>query len=239
MMFQDAWNGMLKLIETFQRVAEQATPLILDGMKLTVFVSVASILIGIIIGLLACFMKMSRFPLWRWIANTYVWVIRGTPMLVQGMFFYFGANQVLSQMIPGFGLDVVAASVITVSLNAGAYLTEIFRSGINAVPKGQSEAARSLGLSHWKTMRKVVLPQAVRIVIPSMVNQFIITIKDTSILSAIGLAEMTNRSGIYAGASYLYFETYIYVGLFYLAILSVLMIISNKLEGAINYERKN
>ena len=107
-----------------------------------------------------------------------------------------------------------------------------------AVPKGQVEAARSLGLSSVRTMLKVVLPQAFKIALPSMVNQFIITIKDTSILSVIGLAEITNRANTYVGSTYRYFETYIFVAIYYLVVISILMILSNYLEKKINYEKK-
>jgi len=160
-------------------------------------------------------------------------------MLIQALFFFFGANQILSSFIPGFRLSVVTAGIITVALNAGAYFSEVFRAGIEAIPKGQMEAARSLGLSKGKALRKIVLPQAFRVSLPPMVNQCIISIKDTSLLSVIGLGEMTNAARVYVGATFRFFETYIYLGLFYLGILSVLMVISKKLEDWVNYDRKN
>ena len=125
------------------------------------------------------------------------------------------------------------------SLNAGAYLSEIFRSGINAVSRGQVEAARSLGLSHWRTMTKIVLPQAFKITLPSLVNQFIITIKDTSILSVIGLADIVNRAKVYVGKSYQFFATYILVAVYYLVVISILMLVSKYLEKKVNYEHKS
>ncbi len=132
----------------------------------------------------------------------------------------------------------MTAGIITLSLNAGAYLAEIYRGGIMAVPKGQSEAARSLGLSKGKTMLKVVLPQAFKFSIPSLVNQFIITIKDTSILTVIGMSEIVNQAQRYVGTTYVFFETYSVVALMYLAIISILMIISNYIEKKLKYERK-
>ena len=223
----------------FVKVVNGSTPLLIDGLQMTVIVSIASIVIGLIVGLIACLMKMSKLAPVRGLAHFYIWVIRGTPMIVQAFFIFFGVNEVISGVMSGFKLSVLSASILTVSLNAGAYLAEIYRGGINAVPKGQTEAARSLGLTQGKTMRKIVLPQAIRISIPAMVNQFIITIKDTSILSVIGLGELTNLTKVYAAGTYRYFASYIYVGFWYLAIISVLMLISRKVEKSISYERKN
>ncbi len=221
------------------RAAQGSTPLLLAGLKMTLWVSVCGILIGILIGLFACLLRLSRFAILRGLANFYIWIIRGTPMIVQAMFIHYGVSQLIKVFIPGFNFTAVESSIIVTSLNAGAYLSEIFRGGINAVPKGQMEAARSLGLGYGKTMRKVILPQAVKIAIPSMVNQFIITIKDTSILSVIALPELTNKTNIYVGATFNQFGGWFYVGFFYLAIISVLMVISQTVEAKFNYDRKN
>lgn len=184
-------------------------------------------------------MGMSKNPVLKGLSAVYVWIIRGTPMLVQAFIIYFGMPQVVQVFNPSFRIEAFTAGVITLSLNAGAYLSEIFRSGISAVPKGQVEAARSLGMGKAKTMIKVVLPQAVKIAIPSMVNQFIITVKDTSILSVIGLADVVNKAKVYVGKSYQFFATYIMVAVYYLVVISILMVISKHLEKKLNYERKN
>lgn len=223
----------------FKRTITEATLLQLQGLKITIEISLIAIVIGMIIGLLACLMGMSKNPLLKGISAIYVWVIRGTPMLTQAFIIYFGIPQIIGLFVPGFRLDAISAGIITLSLNAGAYLSEIFRGGISAVPKGQTEAARSLGLSHVRTMWRVVLPQAIKITIPSMVNQFIITIKDSSILSVIGLAELMNKSKVYVGASYQFFATYVMAAFYYLVIISILMIVARKVERNLNYERKN
>ena len=223
----------------FNRVLTNATGLLLSGVKITVLISLLSILIGIVIGLLSCLMDISKSKVLKGISKAYVWIIRGTPMIVQAIFVFYGVPQVLRMMVGKFTFTPFAAGVITLSLNAGAYLSEIFRGGINAVPKGQMEAARSLGFSYRKSMIKIVLPQAFKIALPSMVNQFIITIKDTSILSVIGLAELTNRANTYVGKTYQYFETYLFVATYYLIVISILMIVSKHLENKINYERKS
>lgn len=213
--------------------------MLLEGLWLTVRVSIISIIIGMVIGLLMCLMKMSKNVVLKAIANVYIWIIRGTPMLVQALIVFFGFPQLIQMTInPNFRMDAYTAGIITLSLNAGAYLAEIYRGGIMAVPKGQSEAARSLGLSQSKTMMKVVLPQAIKFSIPSLVNQFIITIKDTSILSVIGLAEVVNKAKTYVGSTYVYFATYAVVAVMYLVVISVLMIISNYIEKKLKYEAK-
>lgn len=223
----------------FLRTINEATPLLLDGIKLTILISLLSILIGMVIGFISCIMGMSKHWLLKGISAVYVWIIRGTPMIVQSFIIYFGVPQLIQLVNPTFRIEAFTAGVITLSLNAGAYLSEIFRGGISAIPAGQTEAARSLGLSKTRTMIKVVLPQAIKVAIPSMVNQFIITVKDTSILSVIGLAEIVNKAKVYVGKSYQFFAAYILVAVYYLIVISILMVISKYLEKKMSYGRKN
>ena len=222
----------------FGKVFSGAMPLLLEGLRLTVITSLVSIAIGMVIGLLVCLMKMSKHVVPRAIAGVYIWIIRGTPMLVQAFIVFFGVPQIVRMFVTDFKFTALTAGIITLSLNAGAYLAEIYRGGIMAVPKGQTEAARSLGLSQGQAMRKVVLPQAIKFSIPSLVNQFIITIKDTSILSTIGMAELFNKAKTYVGSTYTFFETYLVVAAMYLVIISILMIISNYIEKKLKYERR-
>jgi His/Glu/Gln/Arg/opine family amino acid ABC transporter permease subunit len=223
----------------FSTTITQSTPLMLQGLEITVLISLISIAIGIVIGFISCLLGRSKHVVLRGISGVYVWLIRGTPMLVQAFIVYFGIPQIIRLISPDFTISSFSAGIVTLSLNAGAYLSEIFRGGISAVDKGQVEAARSLGLSRSRTMLKVVLPQAIKIAIPAMVNQFIITIKDTSILSVIGLAELFNKAKVYVGASYQFFATYSYVAVYYLVIISILMVISKNLEKRLNYEGQN
>ena len=223
----------------FAKVFNEALPLLCEGVKLTIGISLLAIAAGMVIGFLSCIMGLSKNPVLKAISAVYVWLIRGTPMIVQAFFVFFAVPQVIQLITKGpFTLTPFTAGAITLSLNAGAYLSEIFRSGIQAVPKGQTEAARSLGLSSFKTMMRVVLPQAFKITIPSLVNQFIITVKDTSILSVIGLAELVNRAKQYVGSTFRFFETYIVVGGFYLVIISLLMLLSRYIEKRMSYDRK-
>ncbi len=221
----------------FATVLKDATPMLLKGLKVTVSISVISLLIGMLIGLISCLFGLSKIPVLRWISNIYIWIIRGTPMIVQAFIVYYGIPMIVQQFSPDFIISEYLAGVITLSLNAGAYLSEIFRSGIQAVDIGQTEASRSLGVGAAKTMIYIVLPQAFKITIPSIVNQFIITVKDTSILSVISLAEICNQAKQYVGTSYIYFETYILVGLGYLFIISILMIISKLVEKKFSYDK--
>ena len=145
------------MFQSFLATFERSWPFLLDGFQITIESWVVSIILGMVIGLFACLMKISKVKVLNVIANFYIWLIRGTPMIVQALLVYFG----LPQVIPGFLPSPFMAGIITLSLNAGAYLSEIFRSGIQAVPKGQTEAARSLGLSAGRTTAKIVLPQAV------------------------------------------------------------------------------
>ena len=223
------------MFQSFLATFERSWPFLLDGFQITIESWVVSIILGMVIGLFACLMKISKVKVLNVIANFYIWLIRGTPMIVQALLVYFG----LPQVIPGFLPSPFMAGIITLSLNAGAYLSEIFRSGIQAVPKGQTEAARSLGLSAGRTTAKIVLPQAFKIAVPPMVNQFIITLKDTSILTVIGMAEIVNKATQYVSVRYDYSETYLWVGVYYLIFTSLLMILAHYLEKRLSYDRKN
>ena len=222
----------------FDRVFEVAVPLLTEGLKVTLGVSLISILIGLVIGFAVCLFGRSKSIILRGIAAVYVWIIRGTPMIVQAFLVFFAFPQVIQLFAPGFKITAFPAGIITLSLNAGAYMSEIFRGGIQAVSIGQTEAARSLGLSQGRTMMKIVLPQAFKISLPSLVNQFIITVKDSSILSVIGLADIVNRAKVYVGKTYDFFPTYIMVAVYYLVLISVLMVFSKFLEKKISYETK-
>ena len=218
----------------FTRVINDTLPLLLEGTKTTISIALISIFAGLLVGFVSCLMGISKNPVLRAISKSYVWVIRGTPMIVQAFFVFYA----IPQFFPGIVPSPYVSGIVTLTLNAGAYLSEIIRGGIQAVPVGQTEAARSLGLSAFKTMIKVVLPQAFKIAIPSMVNQFIITVKDTSILSVISLNEIVNNAKKGIGMNYRFFETYIVVAVFYLVIISALMVLSNYIEKRLNNDRK-
>ncbi len=168
---------------------------------------------------------MSRSIWLRGIGTTFVDIFRGTPLLVQAFFIYFGIPSAL-----GFQMSALTAGIITLSLNAGAYMTEIVRGGIQSVDKGQMEASRSLGIGYLPTMRKVILPQAIRTMIPSYINQFVITLKDTSILSVIGIAELTQTGRIIIAGNYESFKMWLIIGIIYFIVIMALTKLSDRLE---------
>lgn len=206
-------------------------PMLGKGLVLTLELSILSLIIAMILGLLACLMGMSKIKIFNIINNVYIAIIRGTPLLVQAFFIYFGVTGALHMSMSAF-----TAGVIALSLNAGGYLSEIFRGGIQAVDKGQMEAARSLGLSYAQALRKIIIPQAIRICIPSVVNQCCITIKDTSIICVIGLAELTMVGKQIIARTYMPFEVWIMVGIMYFIVIYALTIAARKLEKKVSLD---
>lgn len=164
-------------------------PVFTKALGLTLRLTLLSLLAATVIGIVVGMIRVARVKVFNQICQLYVWIFRSTPLLVQIYFVYFGIP-----MSTGIRMTPFTAGLITLSLNAGAYMSEIVRGGIESVDKGQMEAARSLGLSYGKSMSKIVLPQALRTMLPSIVNQFIISLKDTSLLSAIGVSELTNNA---------------------------------------------
>ncbi|TQF74006.1 ABC transporter permease subunit [Rhodococcus spelaei] len=212
----------------FFSLLKSTYPQLLKGLWLTIVLTVVSLAIALVLGLVFGFLRVSTSRILRAIGVTYVDVFRGTPLLVQAFFIYFGIPAALN-----FQMPAMTAGIITLSLNAGAYITEIIRGGIQSVDKGQMEAARSLGMGYLPSMRKVVLPQAVRTMMPSFVNQAVITLKDTSILSVIGIAELTQTGKIIIARNFESFNMWLIVGIFYFVIIMALTKLSNRLEKRI------
>lgn len=214
------------LISTFPRF--------IVALGVTIKLTLISLVFATLLGLFSCLFQISKKKWMRFISQVYIDVIRGTPVLVQVFFIYFGLTQALNMR-----MTAEVAGAITLSLNAGAYLSEIFRGGIQAVNSGQMEAARSLGLPRSHAMTKVILPQAVKIVIPSMVNQFIITLKDTSIISIIGLSELTQTGKLIVSANFQSFNTWGIVAIYYFVIISILSRLSKVLERRLSHGKGN
>lgn len=206
-----------------------ALPTLLKGMGVTIEVTVISLIIAMAIGLVLGVFSITKSKVLRTISTAFVDIIRGTPLLVQILFIYFGLPSVID-----INLTAFAAGVIAITVNAAAYLIEIFRAGINSIDKGQMEAGRTIGFSYSETMRLIILPQAIRRMIPAFVNQFIVSIKDTSLLSAIGVAELTlSGQSIYA-ANFRAFEILFAVGVLYFIIIYSLTLFSRWLEGRLD-----
>ncbi|WP_029263083.1 MULTISPECIES: amino acid ABC transporter substrate-binding protein/permease [Microbacterium] len=211
-------------------VAVEYWPALMQGLWLTILATLVAVVAAFILGIIFGFGRLAKFAPLRWISTAYVYVFRGTPILIQAFFVFFA----IPQLIPDLKFDPFVAGAITLSLNTGAYMTEIIRGGIQAVDPGQNEASRSLGLSHWKTMQKVVLPQAFRIMIPSFVNQGIITLKDTSLISVIGLAELTFVSRQIIASTYLSAQVLTIVAIIYFIVITLLTLLANRLERTFN-----
>ena len=213
----------------FFGLLSDSLPALMKGLGLTLLATGLSILIALVLGVLFGFFKVSESRVLRGLASIYVSIFRGTPLLVQAFFFYFGLPQLTGQSI-----DVLTAGVLTLSLNAGAYMTEIVRGGIQSVDPGQTEAGRSLGLGYVTTMRRVVLPQAVKIMTPSFINQFVMTLKDTSLLAVIGFAELTYQGQQIYAANFRTGETLLIVAALYFIVINLLTMLSNKLDKRFN-----
>lgn len=205
--------------------------IITTGVAETLKVTVVALFFGVLIGLLACLGRMSKHFIPRAIATSYIEIIRGTPTLVQALFFYFGINGLLVSATGGdVRMTPLVAGMIVCSLNSGAYVAEIFRAGIQSVDKGQMEAARSLGMPQKMAMKEIILPQAVRTILPSLGNEFIVLVKETSILSVIGVSEITRVGQIQASINYKVFSTYLGVAIVYFVLTFTLSRLVNYLE---------
>lgn len=203
----------------------------IQGAKTTITISLVSLVIGFALGLLICLMKMSKIKILKWPASAYVQVLRGTPLFVQIFIIYFGLPQLGIQFpdIGPFSSDFVSGA-FALSINSSAYIAEIFRSGIQAVDKGQMEASRSLGLGYVDAMRYVIVPQAVKNVLPALANEFITLVKESSIISVIGVQELMFKAGIVRTALYRPFEPYIMAAIMYLVMTTILSLLVGLLE---------
>lgn len=190
---------------------EKAFPLLLLGAAVTVEITVVSVAFGFIIGLVAGVARISQVKLLRIVAAIYADCIRGTPLLVQIFLIYFALPMVTGQRIEPF-----AAAVLACGINSGAYVSEIFRAGIQSIDPGQMEAGRSLGLTWYQTMRYVILPQAVKNILPPLGNEFISMLKDSSLVSVIGFEELTRRGQLIIAQTYGSFEIWLTVAALYL-----------------------
>lgn len=159
-----------------------------EGSRVTVSLTLIAGLAGIVLGVLAALGKVSRVPPLRWLASAYVWVMRGTPLLVQVLFVYFA----LPVLVPALQLGDFTSACVALAFNVGAYNAEAMRAGLQAVPRGQLEAARALGLGRWHTFIDITFPQAFKIALPPLVNNVVALLKDSSLAYAIGVVELTN-----------------------------------------------
>lgn len=209
----------------------ESWPSLLAGLEITMVMAVCSLILAFFLGIVLAIMGLSRISLFRAIYNLYLYIVRGIPVMIFALFLFFGVGALLQ-----IKFNPLIAAIITLTINASAYLAEIFRGGIQAVDKGQVEAARSLGLGYFKTLRRVVMPQAIKIMIPPIINQFITTLKDTSILSVLSVRELTMNSQIIIAKTYMPFEVYTLTALMYLVVIVALTLLAKYIERRWHYD---
>ncbi len=212
--------------------------MLMEGMGKTMTLALTSLFFACIIGMIFGLLSTVRNRFCKIVAAVYVDAIRGWPLIVLAFFVYFGIPMFMKEIgFTDFRLTASQAGVIALSLNCGAYMAEIIRAGIQSVDVGQLEAARSLGMPYANSMAKVVVPQAIRTMIPSIINQFIITLKDTSILTVIGVPELTNVAKTISANTMRPLETWFITGMFYMIVILILSRLSHIMERRINNGR--
>lgn len=224
--------------------------LVVKGLVLTVVIAIVSQILGVLIGLVAALGRESRFGAVRWLSAGYIGLFRGTPFLVQVSIIFFAG-------FPFFGLSIfggyrwddvrllgfvilgrILAGIFALSLNEGAYMAEIIRSGIGSVDVGQVEAAHAIGMTHRQTMRRIVLPQAARTIVPPLGNQFNLMLKNTSLLSVISVIELYTAAAIIQGQTFQPFEVFGAVAIYYLALTVVWTVIQGRIERRISPDKQ-
>jgi len=207
-------------------------PLILEGARTTVIVALLAQALGVALGLFSALMRMSKNPLISTPANFYVWFFRGTPLLVQLLFWFvgvpelFGSNRTVVDILSPFRV-----AVFGLAINEGAYMTEIVRAGIESVESGQMDAAKSLGMTYPMAMRRIILPQAFRVILPPTGNEFIAMLKNSSLCFAIALIELTNAAKSIYAANYKTMELLVVASIWYLVMTSIFSLLQAELES--------
>jgi polar amino acid transport system permease protein len=220
-----------------------ANPLIRNGLIVTIVVSVVAQVLGVIFGLFAALGKMSKFLLLRWIADGYIWYFRGTPLLVQMMLLFFGLGVTHIYDFPDLHLGsvlitgAIQAGTLALAINEGAYMAEIVRAGIEAIDPGQMEAARSLGMTSGLAMRRIVLPQAAKVIIPPLGNEFNNMMKTTSLMVVISAGELFFGFTQVNARIFKPFELFIAASMYYLLLTTIWSFIQARIEGSLG-ERK-
>ncbi len=222
---------MVMIIQTYGTM-------LLKAMGHTLLLTLLSLVFASVIGMIFGLMNVGHNRVLNFIGTVYVDAVRGVPLIVLAYFIYLGIPAGIQSLgVTGFRLDALQAGTIALSMNCGAYMAEIVRAGIQSVDRGQMEAGRSLGLSYGAGMALIVIPQAIRTMIPSIINQFIITLKDTSILSVIGFPELTNVGKTIMGNTFKNLQAWAVVGIMYLIVITILSKISHRIERRINRGR--
>jgi len=216
-----------------------------DGLLVTITTTLSAFLAVLVVGLVAALGRLSRNRLIHTLATLYVEVVRGIPLLVQLLFWYFAFPGVVQKIgtwlniaaLKTYLADPVTMAVIGLTFCYGAYMSEVYRAGIQSIPRGQMEAARSLGMSYVQAMRYVILPQALRVILPPVGNEFISLLKDSSLVSVVAVPDITLRGRQFMASSMLAIETWVMVGLLYLSLTLLSIRLVNWIERVAKVER--
>ncbi len=200
-------------------------PMLFKGLKITLLISVVGIFFGFIIGSVSGYSLQGKNKIAKSIAGIYIWLIRGTPLVVQALYVYYVVPELIH-----IELSSNLSGIIVISLNSGAFISEIVRGALQAIDPGQKEAGLSLGLSPYQTLRHIIIPPAFKAMLPALFNQFIISVKDTALLSIIVVNEITKQMMNYQAFTYNTIPTYTTGAVFYLVIISLLMLIQKRVE---------
>ncbi|WIV11211.1 amino acid ABC transporter permease [Proteiniborus sp. MB09-C3] len=230
--------------ETVVKIAVKNWPMFVRGAGMTLLISIIGTIAGLIIGLIVGIIRTIPVPdkgarrtslkIVNTILSMYIEFFRGTPMIVQAMVVYYGSAQAF-----GIQMDRVVAAIFIVSINTGAYMSEIVRGGIVSIDRGQFEAAQAIGMNHVQTMTNVILPQVIRNILPATGNEFVINIKDTSVLNVISVTELYFQTKSIAGSSFKFFEPFFVASIIYLVmtftVTRILRLIERKMDGPADY----
>lgn len=194
---------------------------------MTVKITVLGILLGVILGLVFALLRISKYKVLNLPAKAYIWIIRGTPLLLQLLIIYSGISSLIL-------IDPIPAAFLALGIHNGAYIAEIFRGAIQSVDRGQREAGISLGMTKWKVMRRIILPQAFKRAVPALSNQFIIALKDSSLASSIAVPELLLKAKQLASSTYRVMEMLTIAAVYYLIMTSILTVLANAIERRLN-----
>jgi glutamine transport system permease protein len=210
-------------------------PMLFRGLQVTMQIAVVGIVLGFILGAVSGYALQSQNRIARSIANLYIWIIRGTPLVVQALYVYFAVPAIVT-LITGsrFTIDSTIAGIIVITLNAGAFISAIVKGALDSVDVGQKEAGFALGLTRGQILIHIIIPPAFKSMIPGLFNQFIISVKDTALLSMISVNDITRQTQNYVARTYNTLPAYTACALFYLILLSILMIVQRVVENRIS-----
>ncbi|WP_040208203.1 amino acid ABC transporter permease [Neobacillus jeddahensis] len=201
-------------------------PYILKGILVTLQIVILAGVLGFVLGIILSLLKISHIKILNWIADLYTSIFRGTPLVLQLMLIYYGSPQII-----GYQIEPYTAAILSFGLNSGAYISEIIRAGILAVDKGQQEAAMALGVPYGKMMWDIILPQALKNILPALMNEFITLTKESAIVTTIGVMDIMRRSYQVGAENYSFFEPLLIAGLIYYLMVMTLTFLGKALEG--------